>query len=385
MAMNLANNPFLLGQMQGYMEQSKETSKMEAEKAAKAREQFVQQANSEISQLKDLMAASKTPEQRAAAQKIAEAMKESYAGGVADQYGVKDVLIRQIDMASQNPYNQKDMESGLGSSPAVIQLQNALANEQDPLKRQELQNAITLKSTGLPPTNTVLQNKQAAATGTAMGKDYQDVLNQAVDAPVKLAQLDSVEKAVDSLPDARQGPIAGRFWDLSEEAQKIGGQSVIDSLSYVNQTKGAISDKEMALFRDASVSTSNDKKINKERIAASKAALIRTMQQADFFEKWNELNGNLEGAYNAFKEYADKNPILKIKNGDFVLELDGAVEDIQNDKTYLKYLKQEQPTRSFNGVDIPMLNEGMLDGSEPYNPPVVNNSSVDYKSKYGLQ
>ncbi len=378
MGINLANNPFLLGQMQGYMEQSKETEKMSAEKASKAREQFVKQANDEIAQLKELMSASKTPEQRAAAQKIAEAMKESYAGGVADQFGVKDVLIRQIDMASQNPYNQKDMEpssGGLGTFGNLLNTAGMSADEQAQLAAQR---ARTLARGGSDPFVTA-EDKEA---GKAAGKYDAELQQAAIEVPMVLEQLTLVDDAVDS---ALTGPIMGKYTpNLSTAAQMLDSQSTKDALQYVNQTKGAVSDREMAMFKGAAVGTDKTPEFNKTYLNIAKGILVRKSQQAEFFNMWKQYYGTTQGAYEAFKKYADDNKLFTIDGQKATLNKPIGV--LMQDRSWEAYINQggaqEQPLMP----PIPPITEGMngeLTGGMV--PPTTAAPATDYKSKYGLE
>jgi hypothetical protein len=161
----------------------------------------------------------------------------------------------------------------------------------------------------------------------------------------------------------KQGYFAQMLPNMSEESQVIDAQGLQQALSYVQQTKGAISNAEMGLFINASVGTGRNPERNQSLLQAAKAALVRNKQKFEFINAYTNMGGTPQEAITAFAKFAQANPIIKAKGAG--IELLKPIEQIQNDRSWEAYLPQED--RTF--------------GAE--NP--VNGGSMDYKSKYGLE
>lgn len=209
-------------------------------------------------------------------------------------------------------------------------------------------------------------DSEKRAEGSTMGKKraekLADLEEVALNAQAAYADLDMIDDAIEKI-GGMQG--YGRGWipNISPEAQKLDSASTTEALKYVNATKGAVSDREMAMFKGASMGTDKDINFNRNKSKAARAIIIRSEQQADFLNAWRNKYGTLDGGVKAFKKFAEENPIFEVKDGKFKFLRD--VEDIKNDESYMNYLEK-------NG-------EG--GGTTPAKKDATK---TNYKSKYGL-
>lgn len=197
---------------------------------------------------------------------------------------------------------------------------------------EEIQRVQTIARGGMDP--------QARSFNSALGKDrgqnYADLQQSVGDSEQALADIQLAKNAVEKL-GGWQGPIVGRLTpNLSAEAQLIDSASTVDALTYVNKTKGAVSDREMAMFKGASIGTDKGEQFNKNKLAAAEAILTRNLQKADFKESWLAKYGNLDGSDRAFKQFADENPIFEIQGTKFKWIRNP--EDVRQDRAYLNYI-----------------------------------------------
>lgn len=81
-------------------------------------------------------------------------------------------------------------------------------------------------------------------------------------------------------------------------------------LGFVQQTKGAISDREMNLFSSASPGLQNTRQGNLKIANAMEAGAQRTVEKSSFLRSYIEQNGSLSGADTAWKKYTNENPIV---------------------------------------------------------------------------
>jgi hypothetical protein len=147
--------------------------------------------------------------------------------------------------------------------------------------------------------------------GGSRGTEYAGLEQVQAEAQEVSAQLDLLENAVEKL-GFRQGPLIGKTPNLTTEAQIVDSQGVKDALKFVNQTKGAVSDKEMAMFKSVAVGTDKKYEFNKNTVAMARAILKRKVEQAAFFQDWYQKNGTLEGASKTFKDWAEQNPAFTV-------------------------------------------------------------------------
>ncbi len=92
----------------------------------------------------------------------------------------------------------------------------------------------------------------------------------------------------------------GAFKSLAMEAQ----------LTFTEKTKGAITDREMGMFRAAVPNLGQTQEGNAAIAQVMKAGAARTQTRAAFFENWARKHGSLEGAQEVWSEYMRDNPLI---------------------------------------------------------------------------
>lgn len=327
MAFNLANNPFMMGYMQDQTQRSDKRAVEKKDDSAKRREELVKMFDNDIKIVRDNLSKATDPKQREAIQSVLAQMKDAYGGAAAKEFGLDQQFSRTIDFAMQTPVDVSG--SSMGSFGSLLNTAGLTPEEQARLAEQR---ARTLARGGSDP---LIQ-----AENKALGKEYgeydAELQKVAVDVPVVLEQLKLVEDAVDG---AVTGPIVGKYTpNLSTESQILDSQATKDALKFVNQTKGAVSDREMAMFKGASLGTDKRPEFNKSYLAIAKGILARKSQQAEFFQMWKQYNGTTDGAFNAFKKFAEDNPLFEIKGQS--AKLLKPVEDIMADRSWEMYINE---------------------------------------------
>lgn len=82
-------------------------------------------------------------------------------------------------------------------------------------------------------------------------------------------------------------------------------------LGFTSLTKGAISDREMALFGTATPGIKMGEKAAANVMAGMRAGAERVIERSKFFERWMGTNrGSLEGAQESWDQYVSANPII---------------------------------------------------------------------------
>lgn len=343
MAMGFENNPYLIGQFQGFQAQNQATIVDQRAQSEKKRKELIEGFSGEIKQVTELLQAAKSPEQRAAISKIVEQIKDSYASSpAAKEFGLDKAFSRQLDLAANQPYIAKDNElstsGGIGGRQAAFQLYlSGLPPEEQARLRREM--AIFM-ATGSPSASVIERNASAKSSGKDVGIDYADIMKQAATFDTDLTNLEAASAAVEALGPSGQGPLVGKITPLmSDNAGILNNANVNQALQKVKLTKGAISDAEMELFGSASIGNKNKYEVNRALIAGAKAVLARAKQRAKFFEAWKAANnGSLSGSYNAFSQYASDNPILRKGAGDTPVELVKPIEMIMSDNSWRSYV-----------------------------------------------
>lgn len=148
------------------------------------------------------------------------------------------------------------------------------------------------------------------------------------------------------------------------------------ALQFVSQTKGAISNAEMELFKQASVSEDNPRAYNLTVINASKAVLIREKQKADFVDAWTKQYGKAEGALAAFRKFTEENKILEQGKKPGTLVLNKSAEELAKDTTWMRYL-DPQYTKPKNKEEETKV------GETPELSPAAKALAEKYKSLQG--
>lgn len=147
-------------------------------------------------------------------------------------------------------------------------------------------------------------------------KKYREAANQA---QTTLAQLNQLRRArqnvgYEGIPFA---DVWARIMGLYGEG---GGEDIRSTaaniqLQFTQQTKGAISDREMSLFALATPGLQMSDPGADRVITAMEAASRRTIERNKFFQQWSRLNrGDLTGADEAWDRYVNENQIISQDN-----------------------------------------------------------------------
>lgn len=105
------------------------------------------------------------------------------------------------------------------------------------------------------------------------------------------------------LPGVPSQQEAGR----AEEVQSLGTEI---QLLFTQQTKGAISNREMDLFGQATPGMSMSDAGAQNVINGMEAGAIRAREKPKFFEAWRKKNGTLDGADAAWDSFVETTPII---------------------------------------------------------------------------
>jgi hypothetical protein len=113
----------------------------------------------------------------------------------------------------------------------------------------------------------------------------------------------AVDDAIGVLPG--DSGARGAFRSLATEAQ----------LTFTEKTKGAITDREMANFRQAVPNLSQTPEGNAMIADALIAGSRRSQMRAQFFEQYAAASGSLQGAQAAWQGYMEANPLIENQGG----------------------------------------------------------------------
>lgn len=116
-----------------------------------------------------------------------------------------------------------------------------------------------------------------------------------------------------NLPDV-PGPFGLPFIPSRDEAGKaeqIGQIATELQLGLTNQTKGAISDREMALFGSSTPGMAMSDAGANNVMLAYEAGGLRQRERPKFYEAYRKTNGSLEGADEAWDAFVQSKPILE--------------------------------------------------------------------------
>lgn len=368
MAFNLANNPFMMGYLQEQTSRSDRAAEVAKADEEKRRQELIASFDNDMKVVRENLSRATDPKQREAIQQVLAAMKDAYTGSEAAKFGLDKQFGRSIELSMQTPVESQS--SSLGTFGSLLEGSGATEEQK---KKLMLDRAGTLARGGSEPYMTAESKELGKGAGS-----YASSLEQAgQEIPIQLQQLQLVENA---LSDAVQGPIIGKYTpDISTSSQLINSQSTKDALGYVNQTKGAVSDREMAMFKSASIGTDKNEDFNRTYINIAKAILARKSQQADFFGMWRQYYGTTNGAFEAFKKYAEDNPLFTI-NGTSA-KLNKPVDDILSDTSWQSYIGNDNQ----GGGVLPPVPPVNMDSSGEITggmPPPPSQSSQSQKIKF---
>ena len=123
------------------------------------------------------------------------------------------------------------------------------------------------------------------------------------------------------LPDSPIPGVGLPFVPSQEEAGKaeqVQSLATDIQLQFTGKTKGAISDKEMALFGQATPGMAMSDAGAQSVMDGMEAGALRSREKPKFYEAYRKANGSLDGADDAWDTFVDSKPILEPDaNGSF--------------------------------------------------------------------
>lgn len=149
----------------------------------------------------------------------------------------------------------------------------------------------------------------------------------------------------------------GAFRSLGTEIQ----------LAFTAKTKGAITEREMALFKSASPNLAARPEANALIAQILRAGSQRVQTRATFMEEWANKRGGMQGAEAAWDEYMRANPII-VENGDSI-----AVNPEGNWREYIGRTTQTDLTpqtilgmtiEQLNGLDVSTMTLEQVDAAQ---------------------
>jgi hypothetical protein len=445
-------NPFATGAVQGFMaQQDKNRDKrlQDQDRAAadadKRRKELENQFNTDITSVREMLAQTTDPQRREAIMRSLQVMKSAYTGASARQAGLADLFGRQIDLLMKAPSPSEVVTSSAQTEAAGIKAkvdalvsqgftrEQALAAAGVPLREytpsstgtsgggggtaferlsqkvqdgtatpQEVQWVETQSRGGMDAFTKETQKARGKIQGTTLG----DLEASIPDIDATLAQLDLVENSISGVTGMQRGAtvlgvpesvVAGATDLLGGDSSPysiLSQQSTKSALEYVNKTKGAVSDAEMAMFKSASLGPDKSPDFNKTMISIAKAIMARKSQEYAFKKAWFDAYGEdadtTKEANLAWKDYIEKNKILEINGSN--ARLLRPVEEIMADTSYMSMIDPSMPQ------DTPQLPAGTalpdagtagpvdLNAERILPIPKAGIKPLDYyKNKYGVE
>lgn len=178
------------------------------------------------------------------------------------------------------------------------------------LKEREL-DAETKAGKYMTPGAKALETKLA----TDMADDYDSVLTRGEEADAKLADLNRLSEIRKKYGYENMGPLSGiaataEGWFGQGYGQEIRSIATKLQLDLTQKTKGAISDREMALFGQSTPGLDMSDQAAENIIQAQRAVRQREKVQANFYRQWQAQYGTPQGAREAWGKYVRDNPIF---------------------------------------------------------------------------
>lgn len=143
-----------------------------------------------------------------------------------------------------------------------------------------------------------------ADVGTAT--DYRKYADDAKSLTDKLDRLEAARSM-----SGREGPISAMLPSYSAPAQNVDSAAVEIQLEFTKQTKGAITEREMGLFKSATPGWQMTDEAARPVIDAMRAAADRSKERAKFFDAWLRTHQTLDGAMGAWDGFMKENPIIE--------------------------------------------------------------------------
>jgi hypothetical protein len=192
------------------------------------------------------------------------------------------------------------------------------------------------------PATTALTRVQA----TANVKRVERLKNEAEDARGLQGQLNQLraqrrDVSYEGWPFAELIAKAGDVTGMSQGAA-LSAPSLELQLSFTEKTKGAITDREMGMFKAAVPGLNMSDASAEIVISGMEAAAQRKIEQAKFMEAYMSANkGSLEGAQDSWDAYTNANPVINL-NPDGSLAVNKA--NIGNWKDFVTNGDEDRPS-----------------------------------------
>jgi len=149
----------------------------------------------------------------------------------------------------------------------------------------------------------------------------------------------------------------GAFKSLAMEAQ----------LTFTEKTKGAITDREMGMFRAAVPNLGQTQEGNAAIAQVMKAGAARTQSRAAFFENWARKHGSLEGAQEVWSEYMRDNPLIAEEGGSIKANPEGDWQSYLSRQPAMSYTPEnimQMDAAGLSQIPIEKLTGPQLDAME---------------------
>lgn len=149
----------------------------------------------------------------------------------------------------------------------------------------------------------------------------------------------------------------GAFKSLAMEAQ----------LTFTEKTKGAITDREMGMFKAAVPNLGQTQEGNAAIAQVMKAGAARTQTRAAFFQNWARKHGSLEGAQEVWSEYMRDNPLITQTENGIAANPEGNWQSYLNRQPAMSYTPEsilQMDQASIGQVPIERLTGPQLDALE---------------------
>ena len=132
----------------------------------------------------------------------------------------------------------------------------------------------------------------------------------------------SMDNVVNSLQRAKSlidsgletGPITGRIpgRKLGNDAQEFEQIASTILPSMRSGMPGAVSDRDMAIFREANFGLTKDENVNRKVIDQQLAIATRVKDKAEFMANWATVYGDMSGANSEWAKYIRENPLFNV-------------------------------------------------------------------------
>jgi hypothetical protein len=109
----------------------------------------------------------------------------------------------------------------------------------------------------------------------------------------------------------REGPVSAMLPSYSPEAQQVDSASTEIQLEFTKQTKGAITEREMSLFKGATPGWQMTDAAAGPVLQAMELAAERTKEKAAFFDAWLRTHQSLKGAQSSWNAFIEDKPIIQ--------------------------------------------------------------------------